>query len=197
MEERYIKILETKDFADANKNNAEIASDLEYLRKYIPKQLDAKEIAQAQNEIHQNGYVGKVTSIIATIENVETEADAKLIKEYVGLLSNLVTMNEYNQMVYFGDTLGNKKLIDHLFDMAWNEIEDDTVSDQVSSLGEQGIHSLLVFIYNSLVHNEEADHDNWNLFFEEHLTILYRVHRFIYIEESDAKEEERELSKAV
>lgn len=197
MEEQYIKILETKDFADANKSNAEIASDLEYLRKYIPKQLDAKEIAQAQNEIHQNGYVGKVTSLIATIESVETEADAKLIKEYVGLLSNLVTMNEYNQMVYFGDTLGNTKLIDHLFDMAWNEIEDDTVSDQVSTLGEQGIHSLLVFIYNSLVHNEEADHDNWNLFFEEHLTILYRVHRFIYIEESDAKEEERELSKAV
>ena len=100
-------------------------------------------------------------------------------------------------MVYFGDTLSNTKLLDHLFDMSWNEIEDDTVSDQVSSLGEEGIHSLLVFIYNSLVHNEEADHDNWNLFFEEHLTILYRVHRFIYIEESDAKEEERELSKAV
>ena len=37
MEERYIKILETKDLADANKSNAEIASDLEYLRKYIPK----------------------------------------------------------------------------------------------------------------------------------------------------------------
>ena len=197
MEDRYIKILETKDLSDTNKNNAEIASDLEYLRKYIPKQLDEKEIAQAQNEIRQNGYVQKVTDLIGTIESVENEADARLIKEYVGLLSNLITMNESNQIVYFAATLNNTKLIDHLFDMAWNEIEDDSVSDQVSTLGEQGLHSLLVFIYNSLVHNQEADQDNWDIFFEEHLKILYRVHRFIYIEERDAKEEERDLTKAV
>ena len=197
MEDRYIKILETKDLSDTNKNNAEIASDLEYLRKYIPKQLDEKEIAQAQNEIRQNGYVQKVTDLIGTIESVENEADARLIKEYVGLISNLITMNEANQIVYFAATLNNTKLIDHLFDMAWNEIEDDSVSDQVSTLGEQGLHSLLVFIYNSLVHNQEADQDNWDIFFEEHLKILYRVHRFIYIEERDAKEEERDLTKAV
>ena len=99
--------------------------------------------------------------------------------------------------MYFGETLSNTKLIDHLFDMAWNEIEDDGVSDIVSNLGEQGLHSLLVFIYNCLIHNQEADQDNWDLFMEEHLSILYRVHRYIYIEESDAKEEKRDLTKLV
>ena len=107
---------------------------------------------------------------------------AMLMKNYLALSSNLITGHLDLQSKYFPIVINNQKLLDQIFELAWDEFEDLNTCQ----IGEICMKNLLVFIHNSCVQNLE------NL--ESASDILYRVHRYVYTSQSYAKEEKEEVT---
>ena len=60
---------------------------------------------------------------------------------------NLVTSNGNNIRKYFNLVIGEKNLVDDIFEMCWSEYEQDEELDTTVH-GENALTSFLIFIYN-------------------------------------------------
>ena len=70
-----------------------------------------------------------------------------LMKNYLALSSNLITGNLELQSKYFPIIINNQKLLDQIFELAWDDFEDLSTCQ----IGEICLKNLLVFIHNCCV----------------------------------------------
>ena len=168
-----------------------------------------------QTEVKESGFVQKVITIVTSdnsasgVEKLKIPVQARLLGALTSLCVNLITNHPGNQQFYFSLLLGNTELVNLIFNMSWDEHDDEDFDS--TELGEIALRNLLIFIYNCTIKGlttttaaeADADADAPVLFTSQFIdnlggaSILYRVHRYLYVSEECAREEDSSVSKGV